>query len=47
MIHGHKKTEKNKSEEKLKEEAELSEKISSKLAEFFKIRQKPIDDEDV
>lgn len=42
MIHGHKKSDKKKSEEQVKEENELSEKISVKLGEFFSIRKQPI-----
>jgi len=37
MIHGSKRNKKEKSEQEIKDEDELSQKINSKLAEFFSI----------
>ena len=47
MIHGHKKATKQKSPEEHKQEEEMSEKINSKLNDFFAIRQKPITDDNL
>lgn len=44
MIHGHKKSKKQKTEQEIKEETELSQKINTKLSEFFSISRKDVND---